>query len=115
MAGLDPAIHDFLRERQDVDARHKAGHDEKKDKRPGAIPAFFRAVIASSQRVARMQSWIASRSLSSSGAHSRYPLARDDGYYTAVIVRLDRTIQYAAASRFYPWRRRLLDARLSRA
>jgi hypothetical protein len=41
MAGLDPAIHDFLREKQDVDARHKAGHDEKKDKRPGAIPAFF--------------------------------------------------------------------------
>jgi hypothetical protein len=29
MAGLDPAIHAFLRrEFQDVDARHKAGHDE---------------------------------------------------------------------------------------
>jgi hypothetical protein len=27
MAGLDPAIHDFLAVRQDVDARHKAGHD----------------------------------------------------------------------------------------
>jgi hypothetical protein len=27
MAGLDPAIHDFLC-RQDVDARHKAGHDD---------------------------------------------------------------------------------------
>ena len=27
MAGLDPAIHDFLC-RKDVDARHKAGHDE---------------------------------------------------------------------------------------
>jgi hypothetical protein len=26
MAGLDPAIHDFF---EDVDARHKAGHDEK--------------------------------------------------------------------------------------
>jgi hypothetical protein len=29
MAGLDPAIHDFLtRGRKDVDARLKAGHDE---------------------------------------------------------------------------------------
>ncbi|WP_154070836.1 MULTISPECIES: hypothetical protein [Bradyrhizobium] len=28
MAGLDPAIHDFLC-RQDVDARDKPGHDEK--------------------------------------------------------------------------------------
>jgi hypothetical protein len=28
MAGLVPAIHVFLRG-QDVDARHKAGHDEK--------------------------------------------------------------------------------------
>jgi hypothetical protein len=29
MAGLDPAIHVFLAaRRQDVDARHKAGHDE---------------------------------------------------------------------------------------
>jgi hypothetical protein len=27
MAGLDPAIHDFLRCTKDVDARHKAGHD----------------------------------------------------------------------------------------
>jgi len=29
MAGLDPAIHDLSPERvkQDVDARHKAGHD----------------------------------------------------------------------------------------
>ena len=31
MAGLDPAIHDFLARRtKDVDARHKAGHDETK-------------------------------------------------------------------------------------
>jgi hypothetical protein len=30
MAGLDPAIHVFLLKcRKDVDARHKAGHDEK--------------------------------------------------------------------------------------
>ena len=30
MAGLDPAIHVFMRgTKQDVDARHKAGHDEK--------------------------------------------------------------------------------------
>jgi len=29
MAGLDPAIHVFLASRsKDVDARHKAGHDE---------------------------------------------------------------------------------------
>jgi len=27
MAGLDPAIHVFVRAKQDVDARHKAGHD----------------------------------------------------------------------------------------
>jgi hypothetical protein len=31
MAGLDPAIHDFLLEKQDVDARHKAGHDEEEN------------------------------------------------------------------------------------
>jgi hypothetical protein len=30
MAGLVPAIHDFLFDgNKDVDARHKAGHDEK--------------------------------------------------------------------------------------
>jgi hypothetical protein len=29
MAGLDPAIHVFVAvEKKDVDARHKAGHDE---------------------------------------------------------------------------------------
>jgi hypothetical protein len=29
MAGLDPAIHEFLEQtKQGVDARHKAGHDE---------------------------------------------------------------------------------------
>jgi len=28
MAGLVPAIHDFLDRREGVDARHKAGHDE---------------------------------------------------------------------------------------
>jgi len=30
MAGLDPAIHVFARrsKKEDVDARHKAGHDE---------------------------------------------------------------------------------------
>jgi hypothetical protein len=27
MAGLVPAIHDILARGQDVDARHKAGHD----------------------------------------------------------------------------------------
>jgi hypothetical protein len=29
MAGLDPAIH-VLAQKEDVDARHKAGHDEGK-------------------------------------------------------------------------------------
>jgi hypothetical protein len=28
MAGLVPAIHDFVEHKQDVDARHKAAHDE---------------------------------------------------------------------------------------
>jgi hypothetical protein len=28
MAGLVPAIHALLKEKEDVDARHKAGHDE---------------------------------------------------------------------------------------
>jgi hypothetical protein len=40
MAGLDPAIHDFLATKQDVDARHKAGHDEKKE-RAGRDPGPF--------------------------------------------------------------------------
>jgi hypothetical protein len=32
MAGLDPAIHVFdVGEKQDVDARHEAGHDEIKE------------------------------------------------------------------------------------
>jgi hypothetical protein len=31
MAGLDPAIHDFLAGgTKDVDARHKAGHDDER-------------------------------------------------------------------------------------
>jgi hypothetical protein len=46
MAGLVPAIHVFLAERnQDVDARHKAGHDEWRvrcnKKRGGMIPPRF--------------------------------------------------------------------------
>jgi hypothetical protein len=28
MAGLVPAIHVFLAQKKDVDARHKAGHDD---------------------------------------------------------------------------------------
>jgi len=28
MAGLAPAIHDFDSQHKDVDARHKAGHDD---------------------------------------------------------------------------------------
>jgi hypothetical protein len=31
MAGLDPAIHVFVSGSKDVDARHKAGHDEEKE------------------------------------------------------------------------------------
>jgi len=39
MAGLVPAIHVFLaRCSQDVDARHKAGHDEKSISPTGIIP-----------------------------------------------------------------------------
>jgi hypothetical protein len=30
MAGLVPAIHGLLAESKDVDARHKAGHDEER-------------------------------------------------------------------------------------
>jgi hypothetical protein len=30
MAGLVPAIHVFTRRKQDVDARHNAGHDDRK-------------------------------------------------------------------------------------
>jgi hypothetical protein len=29
MAGLDPAIHVLIASTKDVDARHKAGHDER--------------------------------------------------------------------------------------
>jgi hypothetical protein len=29
MAGLDPAIHVFVSVQKNVDARHKAGHDER--------------------------------------------------------------------------------------
>jgi hypothetical protein len=31
MAGLVPAIHALLRSKKGVDARHKAGHDERED------------------------------------------------------------------------------------
>jgi hypothetical protein len=31
MAGFVPAIHVFVSKQQDVDARHKAGHDEGKE------------------------------------------------------------------------------------
>ena len=31
MAGLVPAIHDFLFHSQDIDARHEVGHDENGD------------------------------------------------------------------------------------
>jgi hypothetical protein len=38
MAGLVPAIHAFARA-QDVDARHKAGHDEARMQSPSPLPA----------------------------------------------------------------------------
>jgi hypothetical protein len=41
MAGLDPAIHGFLLVKQDVDARHKAGHDENENKKAGSNPGLF--------------------------------------------------------------------------
>jgi hypothetical protein len=31
MAGLDPAIHVFGASKEDVDARHKAGHDKREN------------------------------------------------------------------------------------
>jgi hypothetical protein len=34
MAGLVPAIHVFATHEQDVDARHKAGHDAKNQNAP---------------------------------------------------------------------------------
>jgi hypothetical protein len=44
LAQDDPAIHDFLSRSKTLDARVKPGHDEK-NRRPGAIPAFFSVVI----------------------------------------------------------------------
>jgi hypothetical protein len=38
MAGLDPAIHDFISKKKDVDARHKAGHDEISAAESGSAP-----------------------------------------------------------------------------
>jgi len=38
MAGLVPAIHVFSCVKQDVDARHKAGHDEQCDPAGGLAP-----------------------------------------------------------------------------
>ena len=40
MAGLDPAIYGFLAGRKDVDARHKAGHDDDGAKPPPAGRTF---------------------------------------------------------------------------
>jgi hypothetical protein len=37
----DRAIHDLLFTEQDVDARHKAGHDEKENKKAGSDPGLF--------------------------------------------------------------------------
>jgi hypothetical protein len=39
MAGLDPAIHDFLG--KDVDIRHKAGHDGERNVKAGSNPGLF--------------------------------------------------------------------------
>jgi hypothetical protein len=37
----DRAIHDLLFTEQDVDARHKAGHDEKENKKAGSDPGLL--------------------------------------------------------------------------
>ena len=41
MAGLDPAIHAFASASKDVDARHKAGHDEERSRFLSAYAATF--------------------------------------------------------------------------
>jgi hypothetical protein len=50
MAGLDPAIHVFLADAKDVDARHKAGHDE-----PRAIKTSLRAKRSNPAFLAKQQ------------------------------------------------------------
>jgi hypothetical protein len=40
MAGLVPAIHALVRTRKDVDARHKAGHDEVRSDRQRQMAAM---------------------------------------------------------------------------
>jgi len=40
MAGLVPAIHVFLRNKEGVDARHKAGHDVERLKVARAVRRF---------------------------------------------------------------------------
>ena len=46
MAGLVPAIHAFASRKQDVDARHKAGHDEfLHDRRCVALFAIAAAAV----------------------------------------------------------------------
>src|SRR5439155_9834535 len=71
-ACLCPAIHVFLiRCAKNVDARDTPGHDELPN------PVIARSEATKQSRLfSRL--WIASRSLSS-GAHSRDPLARNDG------------------------------------
>jgi hypothetical protein len=62
MAGLDPAIHGFLFTKQDVDARHKAGHDGRERTKAGSDPGLFLFVIASEakQSIVAEARWIAS-------------------------------------------------------
>jgi hypothetical protein len=43
MAGLDPAIHAFAPS-EDVDARHKAGHDGGEKRRPGHASFVYRDI-----------------------------------------------------------------------
>jgi hypothetical protein len=84
--------------------------------RGNAKVCFIRVIArseATKQSILSSARWIASRSLSS-GAHSRDPLARNDGSLF-VIVRLDRTIQYSRAPVMESKGCGVLDTPLSRS
>src|SRR5437879_4837260 len=53
MAGLVPAIHVFLYCKQDVDARHKAGHDEKGQRMSKTTPSPLESALrrAAAERI----------------------------------------------------------------
>jgi hypothetical protein len=57
----DPAIHDLLFAKQDVDARHKAGHDEgKQEGRERSRPFFYFVIPGRAKRepgISRFRVW----------------------------------------------------------